>query len=96
VRPGPGQALPWSTPTIVEVTDPVLVRQIHAECAGAEKRTARSPHGIPMIWYEVTGGAAEGAVDLPGKFPWPTPKTLQPFVTREEMEAFWALPPVVR
>jgi hypothetical protein len=29
-----GATLPWSTPTVTEVTDPVLVRQIHAECAG--------------------------------------------------------------
>jgi hypothetical protein len=30
------------------------------------------------------------------KFPWPTPKALAPFVSREEIEAFWALPPVAR
>jgi hypothetical protein len=26
--------LPWSTPVVEEVTDPALIRQIHAECAG--------------------------------------------------------------
>jgi hypothetical protein len=43
---------PWSTPVVEEITDPVLVRQIHAECASAEERTARSPHGVKMVWYE--------------------------------------------
>jgi putative DNA primase/helicase len=91
-----GATLPWSTPSVEEVTDPVLGREIQDQCAGAEKRTATSPGGVSMVWYEATGGAAEGAVDLPGKFPWPTPKSLEPFVTREEMEAFWALPLVAR
>jgi putative DNA primase/helicase len=49
--------LPWSTPVVEEITDLVLVRQIHAECASAEERTARSPHGVKMVWYEVTGAA---------------------------------------
>jgi Primase C terminal 2 (PriCT-2)/Bifunctional DNA primase/polymerase, N-terminal len=32
--------LPWSTPVVEEVTDPALVRQIHAECAGQEDLAA--------------------------------------------------------
>jgi hypothetical protein len=55
----------WSTPVVEEITDPVIVRQIHAECASAEERTARSPHGVKMVWYEVTGAAvaAQDALD---------------------------------
>jgi hypothetical protein len=40
---------------------------------------------------ETLPSVIEGA-DRPPRFPWPTPTALEPFVSRAEIEAFWALP----
>jgi hypothetical protein len=48
-----GGELPWSAPVVEEVTDPVLVREIHAACAGAEEQRVTSPGGVPLVWHEV-------------------------------------------
>jgi hypothetical protein len=83
VRPGPGQEgyVPAPTPPL------------HWSEPGAP----------PLVWLEVpepencskqhfeTGSKKVEGGD--SSWPWPTPKALEPFVSREEIEAFWALPP---
>jgi hypothetical protein len=97
---------PWSSPLVDEVLG--IVNRVlderdarvaaQDELAAIRARIAANDpledHAQVMADLRTLALRLPGA--RPGKFPWPTPKALEPFVTRVEMEAFWALPPVVR
>jgi hypothetical protein len=97
---------PWSSPLVDEVLGIVnrVLDERDARVAAQDELAAirgriaandpLEDHAQVMADLRTLALLLPGA--RPGKSPWPTPEALESFVTREEMEAFWALPPVVR